>query len=298
MEDTYYPLGGTFYTETFDDVYEEVNSMLQDDNLYKDTEEIIESFENDIITGMAPHFPLICFYFFGLILVSLMPKGIFRNIYVIKAMALFCLSVSILVRFNVLHIKADLKFEKISESPLVNKQVFYNNESAALSVNLLLMNIFRTVDEASSLILLHELYMCITKMESRKQSWCRLFKKVVASVVMSLLVDGSNQAFRLISDKWWEIILRRALPLQTLSSLGVTAGCVYCSFHVISALRKSQEFRNSAASASEVKRDYLTLLVAATVIAQITKLVAEWHSTSQALSLCTNFSAASVRHRS
>ena len=124
MEDTYYPLGGTFYTETFDDVYEEVNSMLQDDNLYKDTEEIIESFENDIITGVAPHFPLICFYFFGLILVSLMPKGIFRNIYVIKAMALFCLSVSILVRFNVLHIKADLKFEKTSESPSVNKHVF------------------------------------------------------------------------------------------------------------------------------------------------------------------------------
>lgn len=131
----------------------------------------------------------------------------------------------------------------------------------------------------SSLIIAHDLYQSAVKIKKRDYHALDSMKKLSISFIIAIFSSGLQNLTSLIREEWWRLLMNDVWPLNSFLSFIIMALMFYCGLCILSALRKSDTFRQTAAMGRDAimkasnKYRHLIFIVYVLILAQSLRLV-------------------------
>ena len=124
--------------------------------------------------------------------------------------------------------------------------------------------LFDFMDLFLSFVLLHELFVCVTKMEVKKRQIGNLMKKIAVIGLIALVIASYKHLSILVNKEhiWFHMILQSS-PHTMLIKLIVSAACFYYGYHIFRTLKESANFHqaNGVKGSNKFHLKILVLLV-------------------------------------
>ena len=216
-------------------------------------------------------------HFVCLILILLLCKGVIRIIYATRLAILDLASLSQIALMAA-----------YTESMTLNHDENYITPSLGTALGTMpLWSMFCSIivhssfviEETLPLILLHELYMCTSKMEIRERRTSMLIKKISITVVFVVACLSAHQIlhqfffYGMDSNNMLKVVLASPMTFQPAVSVVSTGFVIYYGSQILISLNKSRQFRdNCSQTQSDNKNRLLSTLVVLNIFAKSLKL--------------------------
>ena len=210
-----YPMWGLDDYE-YENAFQEIYDILKDEDIYEDNAVLHDGVDDNGVPldEMALDLGLVSICLVFAILVPFLCQGSFLCVYLTKMVTLLLAQTLNLVFIGV------AGFHSKTEPPIIHleKEAIPPDGAGILRFTLwngLLVPLFRTChsfDEALTTILIHDLYLCVTKMEVREANFRAFAMKMVTVLFGSLISNFLQNIFQFINDTWWRFILGSTSP--------------------------------------------------------------------------------------
>ena len=276
--DSEYPMLGLDDYD-YENAFQEIHDILKDEDIYEDNAVLHDGVDDNGVPldEMALDLGLVSICLVFAILVPFLCQGSFLCVYLTKMVTLLLAQTLNLVFIGV------AGFYSKPKPPIINVGKDAISPASAGSFrftlwNGLLLPVFRTChsfDEALTTVLIHDLYLCVTKMEVREANFRAFAMKMVTVLVGSLISNFAQIIFHFINDTWWRLVLMSTSPTVHVHSAISLVISLYCGIQIVQALIKSDRFHaNSSCQDGKKKKSIVRLcfLIAFLLIAQFLRV--------------------------
>ena len=263
-------------------IAEELENLLKNDEIYADNDETQEDWKsnqlsslNDLLKIVATDTVVSLLCIISIILTPVVSTGITQHVYMTKSMILLLSSLPNILPASLILSSEILKgTEEYETDPSLTIITSSSIEQPTTSISYIhsLASFFTTWDEMTTLILAHELFQCVVKIERRDYKLIYFVRMQVASVLIAASTYGLHNLFLLIDDEWWKSLIYLIYPINSLFSFAIFLLILYCGISMLMTLLQSDQFHSNAAAANDRKHRHLVFIIYTIILSQFLKL--------------------------
>ena len=271
MENThFYEYGLGIDAEAYEKHYDVLQALLQEDNIYDNSNDnpFDHHREDSGVQLLSPvifNIVMLILVFALTFIIPFVSQGLLRGMYLLKTI-LLGLSNGLIVAFPLLEREA-LKYVTNIE---------HSTPFRALLICLYLSEACTMLAATLSCVVMHEIHLCVTRMEVRQLEVGPLAKKIVACGVISFLVPALIFINGLVESFWWKTFFAMGDPIMAFIALVSCVGGTYMGVRTAATLWAAGRVSSSShGGGGHRQKWHIYSILLAIVIAQWFQLIGD-----------------------